>query len=111
MVKFSAVDDCENIGFQRTLVKYGRDRRTLSLWKREKLDEEKGWASQDDFTCTYCGTLLLMGESWLQHLKAHHLTEEGGCRLCNNQANEDPEEHSIHHIGESKYMEAKKKGK
>ena len=64
MVKFSAVDDCENIGFQRTLVKYGMD-----------------------------------------------LTEEGGCRLCNNQANEDPEEHSIHHIGESKYMEAKKKGK
>ena len=45
MVKFSAVDDCENIGFQRTLVKYGMDRSTLSLWKREKLDEEKGWAS------------------------------------------------------------------
>ena len=43
--------------------------------------------------------------------EARHLTEDGFCRLCNGGANEDTETHSILHIGENKYMEAKKKGR
>ena len=107
-VKFSAVDDYENFGQKRTLKKYGMDRNTLYLWRKQKEDEEKGWASKDDFTCPMCGTPLLMGESWLQHLEACHLMEDGVCRVCNMGANET---HSILHIWENKYMEAKEKGR
>ena len=64
-VKFSAVDDYENFGQKRTLKKYGMDRNTLYLWRKQREYEEKGWASTDDFTCPMCVTPLLMGESWL----------------------------------------------
>ena len=76
----SAVDVYKNLGITRTIQKYGMDRNTLYLWRKEQEDEEKGWASSDDYTCPICLTPLLMGESWLEHLVAHHLTEDGLCK-------------------------------
>ena len=51
-------------------------------------------------SCNVCGELLSRGETFLEHLVAQHLTEDGLCGVCDAEP-EDFEEHFKIHLEET----------
>ena len=56
-------------------------------------------------SCNVCGGQLEPGETFLEHLVAQHLTEDGLCGVCEAEP-EDFEEHFKLHFGDGESMES-----
>ena len=56
-------------------------------------------------SCNVCGEVLSRCETFLEHLVAQHLTEDGLCGVCEAEP-EDFEEHFKLHFGDGESMES-----